>query len=113
MMKIGTTKAVVSGAPTVLGVSASGAAFCATEGRGPHVTVVRWLHESTDGLETRFDLLKDSLPVTATRRMPPAELRDRTRFRRPADAHPLVVRDLLPPGEPVDRRRSGDASSSG
>jgi hypothetical protein len=51
----------------VLGVSATGAAFCATDGRGPHAVVVKWLHEATQAVETRFDLLKDSLPVLGTR----------------------------------------------
>ena len=55
-----------SGTKAVLGVSASGAAFCATDGKGKHVSVVKWLHRSAQGLETRFDLLKDSLPVVSS-----------------------------------------------
>lgn len=62
------------GTTAVLGLSASGAAFCATDGRGRQVSVVKWLHGSTQALETRFDLLKDSLPVLGTRSMPRADL---------------------------------------
>jgi len=51
-----------SGATAVLGVSSSGAAFCATDGRGKYASVFKWLHGSTQAVETRFDLLKDSLP---------------------------------------------------
>jgi hypothetical protein len=55
-----------SGTTAVLGFSASGAAFCATDGRGKRASVVKWLHGSTQALETHFDLLKDSLPVLGT-----------------------------------------------
>lgn len=51
-----------TGDNAVLGVSRDGAALCATKGRGPAVAVVKWLHGATKGLETRFSLLKDSLP---------------------------------------------------
>lgn len=51
----------------VLGLSASGAAFCATDGRGKHASVVKWLHGSTDALEANYDLLKDSLPLVGTK----------------------------------------------
>jgi hypothetical protein len=59
-----------SGAAAVLGLSARGAALCATDGRGKHASVVKWLHGSTEALETRFDLLKDSLPALGTRAVP-------------------------------------------
>jgi hypothetical protein len=52
------------GRPALMGVSPAGAALCATEGRGPAVAIVKWLHGATQGVETRFNLLKDSLPVT-------------------------------------------------
>lgn len=67
---------VQSGAsPTaVLGLSASGAAFCATDGTGRLASVVKWLHGSADALEAHFDLLKDSLPVLGTRSVPVAGL---------------------------------------
>src|SRR4051812_13924203 len=66
---------VGSGTAAVLGLSASGAAFCATDGRGRQVSVVKWLHGSTQALETHFDLLKDSLPALATEFVPLAGLR--------------------------------------
>lgn len=58
------------GTTAVVGLSASGAALCATDGRGRQVAVVKWLHGSTQALETHFDLLKDSLPVLGTRSLP-------------------------------------------
>lgn len=58
---------LASGATAVLGLSASGAAFCATDGRGKQASVVKWLHGATRALETHFDLLKDSLPVLDTK----------------------------------------------
>jgi hypothetical protein len=64
-----------SGSKAVLGLSASGAAFCATDGRGKQVAVVKWLHGSTQAIETRFDLLKDSLPVVGSGSLPLAGLR--------------------------------------
>jgi hypothetical protein len=33
-----------SGTPAVLGVSAIGAAFCSTSGKGKQVSVIKWLH---------------------------------------------------------------------
>ncbi len=56
----------VDAGAAVLGLPASGAALCATDGRGKEVSVVKWLHGSADALETYFDLLKDSLPVVRT-----------------------------------------------
>ena len=56
--------------PAVVGLSSSGAAFCATDGRGRQVTVVKWLHGSTHAIETAFDLLKDSLPVLGDTSVP-------------------------------------------
>ena len=67
------------GTTGVLGLSASGAAFCATDGKGKHASVVKWLHGSTVGLETRFDLLKDSLPVSGTTSVPLAGLQELVR----------------------------------
>jgi hypothetical protein len=60
------------GARAVLGLSASGAALCATHGRGTHAAVLRWLHGSAAGIEDRFDLLKDSLPLLASTPVPVA-----------------------------------------
>lgn len=65
---------VAAGTPAVLGLSDSGAAFCATDGTGRQASVVKWRHGSTQALETRFDLLKDSLPALSTRSLPLASL---------------------------------------
>jgi hypothetical protein len=65
---------VGSGTTAVLGLSPSGAAFCATDGRGKQVSVLKWLHGSTEALDTQFDLLKDSLPVLGTKPSPLAGL---------------------------------------
>ena len=59
-----------AGTAAVLGLSASGAALCATDGTGKQVTVVKWLHGAGEGLETGFDLHKDSLPVLVTQSFP-------------------------------------------
>ncbi len=64
-----------SGATAVLGLSATGAAFCATDGRGQHASVVKWLHGPTQALETQFDLLKDSLPALGAKPVRLADLR--------------------------------------
>ena len=56
-----------SGVPAVLGISSSGAALCATNGKGRHATVLKWSHGAGEVMETQFDLHKDSLPVLATR----------------------------------------------
>ena len=61
------------GTRAVLGVSSSGAALCATDGRGKEAAVLKWLHGSDEGIEDRFDLLKDSLPLVASGRAPIAE----------------------------------------
>jgi hypothetical protein len=64
-----------SGVPGVVGLSTTGAAFCATAGKGRHASVFSWLHGSKEALETRFDLLKDSLPVLSSSSVPLAGLR--------------------------------------
>jgi hypothetical protein len=61
-------------AGAVLGLSDVGAALCATDGTGTHASVVKWRHGSTDALETRFDLLKDSLPAVGAQSLALAEL---------------------------------------
>jgi hypothetical protein len=58
------------GVAAVLGTSALGAALCVTDGRGKGVSVFKWRHDSPAAFETRFDLLKDSLPELATRPVP-------------------------------------------
>ena len=64
-----------SGATAVLGLSEAGAALCATDGRGRKASVVKWLHGSTQALETQFDLLKDSLPALGAKSLRIADLR--------------------------------------
>jgi len=54
----------------VLGVSSTGAAICATNGKGNYASIFKWLHGADDAVETRYDLLKDSLPVLETRTAP-------------------------------------------
>ncbi|MEO8836770.1 MAG: hypothetical protein ABI364_08525 [Caldimonas sp.] len=54
------------GMAALLGLSKTGAAFCATDGRGKRASVAKWLHGSTEALESHYDLLKDSLPLLAT-----------------------------------------------
>jgi hypothetical protein len=80
----------------LLGVSTSGAAYCATDGRGAQACVVRWLHDATCAQEARFDLLKDSLPLLGTRPLPLAGLSEQARREVrvvdvPSDARPLVA----------------------
>lgn len=65
----------VDGRAGVLGVSQAGAALCATDGRGPHAAILRWLHGGTEVFETRYDLLKDSLPVVDSTCVPMAGAR--------------------------------------
>jgi len=54
------------GRPSVLGSSASGAAICTSDGKGPSVCVIKWLHGADEGVEVTYDLLKDSLPELST-----------------------------------------------
>lgn len=77
-----------SGNRAVLGFSASGAALCATDGRGKLASVFKWLHGSAEAVDTQFDLMKDSLPVLATRSMRLAALGK--------DVGPLVPVNSLP-----------------
>ncbi len=84
-----------SGAPAVLGLSASGAALCATDGTGRQAPVVKWLHGSALALETNFDLHKDSLPALHTRSVALTRLRSQARLHVPAGSAPLRARPLL------------------
>lgn len=86
---------VGSGATAVLGLSAAGAAFCATDGRGKYASVIKWLHGSTEALETHFDLLKDSLPALATQALPLADLRRQAQARVSARSVPPRARALV------------------
>jgi hypothetical protein len=84
-----------SGLMAVLGLSATGAAFCATDGTGKHASVVKWLHGSKKARENSFDLLKDSLPVLSTESLSRAELRQRTSVRVSPDSVPPQARALM------------------
>jgi hypothetical protein len=75
-----------SGAMAVLGLSASGAAACATDGKGRQAAVLKWSHGSTVALETQFDLYKDSLPVLGSRTRSLASMRAQLRLQVPTGA---------------------------
>lgn len=88
-----------SGVAAVLGVSAYGAALCATDGRGKVARVVKWLHGASAVHETQFDLHKDSLPALGTSLVPLARLREHAALRLPpgtmsAEARLLVAKAL-------------------
>jgi hypothetical protein len=85
----------VSGPAVVLGLSASGAALCATDGTGKQACVVKWLHGSGTALETQFDLHKDSLPALGSRSLPLAHLRAQTRLHVPEGSFALAARPLM------------------
>jgi hypothetical protein len=85
---------VGSGAAAVLGLSARGAAICATDGKGKQASVVKWSHGSTVALETHFDLYKDSLPVLSTNSVPLASLRTQVGLHLPAGTVPPQARPL-------------------
>ena len=87
---------VGSGTSAVLGLSARGAAFCATNGRGKQASVVKWLHGSGQALEVSYDLLKDSLPVLSTDSLALPGLAEETHWcisagSVPPEARPLVA----------------------
>jgi hypothetical protein len=86
---------VASGASAVLGLSASGAALCATDGKGKEASVFKWSHGSTEALEMRFDLHKDSLPVVATGFVALARLRAQVRLHVDAGTIALQARSLV------------------
>lgn len=80
-----------AGAAAVLALSATGASYCATDGRGQHAAVFTWPIGSTEALETRYDLLKDSLPVLDTKPAPLADLLLQARIRvAPGSVSPRV-----------------------
>lgn len=83
------------GPAAVLGLSASGAALCATDGRGRQARVVKWLHGSGTALETHFDLHKDSLPTLTTQSIALAQLRTQAHLQLPEAAVPAAARPLV------------------
>jgi len=72
-----------SGAPAVLGLSAAGAALCATDGTGKAATVFKWLYPDGAALQVQYDLHKDSLPALSQERVPVARVREVARLRAP------------------------------
>jgi hypothetical protein len=86
---------VGSGASAMLGISDTGAAICTTDGTGKHAAVFKWLHDGEAAIETRFDLLKDSLPTLCTASIPLAELRARTHVRSPTESIPPPMQPWL------------------
>ena len=83
---------VGTGTAAVLGLSASGAAICATDGKGKQASVVKWSHGATVALETHFDLHKDSLPVLGTTSLPLDRLRTQARLHVSAGSVPPQAR---------------------
>ena len=83
------------GPPAALGLSDTGAAMCATDGRGPHASLFKWRHGSAQAIETRFDLLKDSLPALQTLALPLAEVGKAHRLRMSMDAIAPPARALV------------------
>ena len=72
--EVAIVNAAAGAVPTaVFGLSATGAALCATDGTGKHASVIKWRHGARRALETRFDLWKDSLPVLGTSSRPLAD----------------------------------------
>jgi hypothetical protein len=65
-----------SGAPAVLGLSAHGAALCATDGTGRQASVFKWSHGATQADRLQFDLHKDSLPLLGCASVSLARLRE-------------------------------------
>ena len=89
---------VGSGPSAVLGLSPTGAALCATDGRGKQASVVKWSHGSPVALEMHLDLYKDSLPVLSTNSISLASLRTAVRLRLPAETVPPRSSFLGNPG---------------
>ena len=86
---------VASGGRAVLGLSETGAGFVATDGRGRHVFVSKWLYGSKQAVEVQFDLLKDSLPGLRSRTVPLTRLPRRNDLHIPAGSVPPVADPLL------------------
>ena len=78
-----------SGEGALLGLSEGRAALCATDGKGKEVTVTTWTFPALSVSETRFDLLKDSLPTLGTSPCPTSNS--------PISAGVSVLDDTLPP----------------
>jgi hypothetical protein len=84
-----------SGAAAVVGLSASGAALCATDGTGKHASVFKWAHGSTEAIESQFDLHKDSLPVLHSRSVGLARIREQGALRVAVASAPVEARAWL------------------
>ena len=84
-----------SGAAAVLGLSASGAALCATDGTGRQASIFKWLHGSDMAIESTYDLHKDSLPALTAQSVPLARVRMQVPLRLSMDSVPLPARPLV------------------
>ena len=86
---------VASGGSAILGLSESGAGFVATNGRGKHASVIKWLPGSKEATEVQFDLLKDSLPVLGSTNVPLTALPKRADLHIPAGSVPPEASQLV------------------
>lgn len=86
---------IEAGAQAVLGLSDVGAALCTTDGRGPHASLFKWRHGSAQAIETRFDLLKDSLPALQSIALQLAEVASVHRLRASLDTIAPPARALV------------------
>jgi hypothetical protein len=84
-----------SGGRLVLGVSESGAAICASDGKGKSASVIKWAHGSQNACETRFDLLKDSLQSLGDNWFPLSRLRKQMQIELPAERIPTEAGSLV------------------
>ncbi|MEO5669963.1 MAG: hypothetical protein ABIR26_04640 [Ramlibacter sp.] len=89
------TVTLESGAAAVLGLSASGAAICATDGTGRQASVFKWLHGADAATETTYDLHKDSLPALSSQSVPLSRFRLQARLRLSMDSVALPARSLV------------------
>ena len=100
------------GRPAVLGLSATGAAFCCTDGRGKQARVVKWRHGSIEAVEVGFDLLKDSLPALGTRTLPlPDDARVALMHLQPSSVPPNVRPMLDAATRALGSRQTGAAGA--
>jgi hypothetical protein len=81
-----------SGAPAVLGLSATGAALCATDGAGRQATVYKWLYAQDVAIQSQYDLHKDSLPELSRQRVPLSRVREAARLAVPESSVPPQAR---------------------
>jgi len=81
-----------SGEAAVLGLSATGAALCATDGTGKQATVYKWLYAEEVAIRSHYDLHKDSLPELSRERVALSRVRESARLDVPANSVPPQAR---------------------